>query len=1570
MFGIDDIISTIKNLPGAVADWVGDAVDEVKKVEAIADIVGDGIVGAYDAVGDGVIELGNDVAHLAESAGTGFIDLTRSSALELAEYTEHAAGEVAHFSEHAFHSVRDALAEVAQEVLERLAAAFTETLPELDEPSDEARTVAQAILLSQYYTSEQLCRSTGMTILHGVAAGAGAASATAGVYVTRDGGATKWGFFRGASLDGDSFVAGAEATLFTTFYYGSAADASGATVLVLGVEGKIGPLTIEGKILFENEWPPMPVGARYSCGVSIGPGTKGGEASRLKLRPGDDLAPPALVDARDAYDFGRQLVNSADAAVRAALRPASADRAKTTAQLASLSSRVFTPIGHGQLAMGFTRPGAPTVAAVICVGEPVPAAPERRRARVVWSDTPGARTAIRAMTGLADLERLSFEAIGPTPLYLEARHDGVVFSPWSDDPGWRQRCTFDRRPLRADSPAAMLQPHGTPYILWHDNITTADNSPVALSQVSDAEPPDEWKAINGPRCLFTLAPLALPREQTATLLPEHRLAVGEFRRAPDGLHFVTLRDDGSLVVARGAGPGDTRAVLWQSPAHPGEPCFALLDERGRLGVHRVSDAAAAAPLWQSPVVAPLPAHDWPSAWFAVVTDKGALAVFSGLPERPDALIWDSATGEARPWPVARAAVALRASNDALLGAAVGANIFIAEVVAPAIAREHLGPHEALTLETLCDGSVALYDATRMHLGLFVRPGVDGLGSLALTTGGRATDRFQPVWHGPAELSLRASNGKYLTYVPTSIGFATVTATAADPGPHTRFVVCPLGADPVVRAGQTFRVVDVATGRPLEPQGDSVQRRQPIVLGDADPTREGQRWIVKHLGDGDFLLAGELSGYVFDVEGGSTQAGARVVTYGWHGGPNQRFRLIPGADGSFSVVASHSGHALAVSGSGGLIQRSRQDGPAPRLRLEPVRPRDANAVPLKIDVEWGAGNWLGDHFTVLPGRAKAIIGGPGGDIRWLITRFVERPIPDVALTATARSMFGPTTTSRDGQTVHVGATASLAFALTPPNAASSATRDRVRDYHVCYQLYLMDRGLTDVYRDGAPCPTDGRKVEGIVLWIAERLPRLVDARARVRDAAAPLMGRLFCLVNRATGKVLQIAGGSPENGAAATQGPSTGAAAQKFWVCHIPDRDLCFLFAHHSKRLLTVQDASDDSGRPAVQWQLGGSDNQLFAVFPDPDQPDCFLLAAEHSRRFLGVLAGAQDGAPVVQADITQARRDCFRWQLVPAEATAGPDVRPWAPELLSNPLIAAMQLDVDVDVDVGLSALLERPVHIVARHSGKALEVPDGRADDGVGLVQGRFVAADHQKWTITHVGGGGCTLINRQTGKYIDIAGAQQANGALAVQAPMHGGDSQRFLLTPTGDGHYSIVARHSGQALDVEYGGQASGARVLQWPVHGGLNQQWKISLAATEPRPANSSFAPVRIHDVAHLLALEAVRLRSWKGDYLVRTDAPSGVATAPTGDVWRVSAASGGRIYLRSRKDDYLHRPDAPPAVTTSGPAPASEWTLELNGDTVRLRSWKGDALHRPDSPMGVTAWPVGGGNEWVVEAMNP
>ncbi len=293
-----------------------------------------------------------------------------------------------------------------------------------------------------------------------------------------------------------------------------------------------------------------------------------------------------------------------------------------------------------------------------------------------------------------------------------------------------------------------------------------------------------------------------------------------------------------------------------------------------------------------------------------------------------------------------------------------------------------------------------------------------------------------------------------------------------------------------------------------------------------------------------------------------------------------------------------------------------------------------------------------------------------------------------------------------------------------------------------------------------------------------------------------------------------------------------------------------------------------------------------------------------------------------------------------------------------------------LEVEHDLTAHSGRLVHIIARHNGKALEVPDGRAESGLGVGLGRFVAGDHQKWTLTYVGDGKFMLSNRQTGQNLDITGSQKTDGAIAVQWPKQDSDNQRFLLTPTGDGHYFIMARHSLKALDSEPLSPAPGSRVSQWALTGGASQRWKISLATTEPRPTSAIFTPVVIRDLAHLLELEVIRLRSWKNDYLIRPDTPAGVGTGPTNNVWQVGAAGGGRIFLRSWKGDYLHRPDSPPAVTTWTLTIGSEWTLEQNGATIRLRSWKGDALHRPDSPAGVTTWPVGIGNEWTVEAMQP
>ncbi len=293
-----------------------------------------------------------------------------------------------------------------------------------------------------------------------------------------------------------------------------------------------------------------------------------------------------------------------------------------------------------------------------------------------------------------------------------------------------------------------------------------------------------------------------------------------------------------------------------------------------------------------------------------------------------------------------------------------------------------------------------------------------------------------------------------------------------------------------------------------------------------------------------------------------------------------------------------------------------------------------------------------------------------------------------------------------------------------------------------------------------------------------------------------------------------------------------------------------------------------------------------------------------------------------------------------------------------------------IEVEHDLSAHSGRPVHLIARHSGKALEVPDGQTTNGLGLVQGRFTGGDHQKWILTYLGDGAFTLRNLATNLQADINGSQTVDGAIALQWPAHDGPNQRFALIPNAQGHYHLIARHSGRALTVEAGTQVSGGRIIQAGVNTGLlHQQWRIEFASPAKRGLGV-FTPVQITSLDQLLSLEKIRLRSWKGDYLVRNNSGAGVTSAATPDLWRLVKVNLTTFALISKAGDGLHRPDSPAGVTTFTVGIGNEWSLEIEGAKIYLRSWKNDYLHRPDSPSGVTTWGRTIGSSWTVEAMMP
>lgn len=234
-----------------------------------------------------------------------------------------------------------------------------------------------------------------------------------------------------------------------------------------------------------------------------------------------------------------------------------------------------------------------------------------------------------------------------------------------------------------------------------------------------------------------------------------------------------------------------------------------------------------------------------------------------------------------------------------------------------------------------------------------------------------------------------------------------------------------------------------------------------------------------------------------------------------------------------------------------------------------------------------------------------------------------------------------------------------------------------------------------------------------------------------------------------------------------------------------------------------------------------------------------------------------------------------------------------------------------IAVDEDLTAHAGRPVHLIARHSGKALEVPGGIDQDGRNLTQREMLGAEHQKWCLTHRGGGWFSFANRQTGKLLTIHGGSTADLALATGWPDANSDNQRFALTPTGDGHYLITAKHSGKVLDVEASSQVDGGRVLQFTRHGGPNQQWRVELAPANRSsnwtalgggvthsPGIASMTPGRL-DIFVRGSDQAIWQMAWEGKWLSWISHQGGLLEGPS-----VTSRAANRLDVFARGNNNM------------------------------------------------------------------
>ncbi len=133
--------------------------------------------------------------------------------------------------------------------------------------------------------------------------------------------------------------------------------------------------------------------------------------------------------------------------------------------------------------------------------------------------------------------------------------------------------------------------------------------------------------------------------------------------------------------------------------------------------------------------------------------------------------------------------------------------------------------------------------------------------------------------------------------------------------------------------------------------------------------------------------------------------------------------------------------------------------------------------------------------------------------------------------------------------------------------------------------------------------------------------------------------------------------------------------------------------------------------------------------------------------------------------------------------------------------------------------------HIIAKHSGKCLDVQDESKEDGANAFQYSLHGGPNQQWVFVKADDDCYYIVARHSGKCLDVLDWHKEDGARVCQITLFGGDNQKWQLRQTKDDYFHIIAKHSGKCLDVAGRGTEDGTIVQQYTVHGGDNQKWEL-------------------------------------------------------------------------------------------------------------------------------------------------
>jgi uncharacterized protein (TIGR03437 family) len=274
---------------------------------------------------------------------------------------------------------------------------------------------------------------------------------------------------------------------------------------------------------------------------------------------------------------------------------------------------------------------------------------------------------------------------------------------------------------------------------------------------------------------------------------------------------------------------------------------------------------------------------------------------------------------------------------------------------------------------------------------------------------------------------------------------------------------------------------------------------------------------------------------------------------------------------------------------------------------------------------------------------------------------------------------------------------------------------------------------------------------------------------------------YAIVNKLSGKVLDVYGGSLEDTAPVQQWDYLGGNNQKWYLAPIGGGYFAIVNVQ-SGLVLDVTDQSIYGGARIQQYSYWGGENQQWS------------FAATGN----GYYAIINRGSGLALDDTNFSMTDgtiMQQWTYL------GGDNQQWFLQSLETYRIENVQ-------------------------SGLVLDVSNFSTEDGALLQQWMYLGGTNQQWQLIPVDNTYFKIQNLGSGKVLDVIGGYFSNGTLIQQWDYLGGDNQKWALVPSNiSGAYSIVNKLTGRVLDVIGGYLTGGTRIQEWDYLGGNNQKWYV-------------------------------------------------------------------------------------------------------------------------------------------------